>query len=222
MNLLSIFTSSNKILKNIIFVFNIYYLGNIILIVGFINFNFIYGVPLNCIAYEPFSNPLYPSKVEQAIHSSLSAIKNQGFSCIKTYYSQYYGFKIAEFAKLYGIKVVLGIWMEDNSFIEAEINSAVHSCKNLENELSTFRAAEDRNRREAHEVLDRSLSDVRRMEAMLSQSKIAAEASERRAIEVSVRRARREWEAERKTEDDRKRDEIANLTIKILKFTLDY
>jgi hypothetical protein len=53
------------------------------------------------------------------------------------------------------------------------------------------------------------------MEAMLAQSKASAEASERRAVELSVRRARREWEADRQMSDDQKRSEISSLLSKM-------
>jgi exo-beta-1,3-glucanase (GH17 family) len=111
------------------------------------------AAPLNCIAYEPFNNPFYPSQVEKAVNSDLTVIKKAGFSCIKTYYSQYYGLKIAQYAQNYHLKIVLGIWMEDNSFIESEINSAIESCKNNDNIVAIYTGNENLPKRNIDEII---------------------------------------------------------------------
>lgn len=110
--------------------------------------------PLNCVAYEPFSNPNYPSNVDLALNSDLSKVSSQGFTCIKTYYSQYYGLKVADYAKKFNLKVVLGIWMEDNSFIDAEINTAIYSCKNNENVIALYTGNENLPQRSRQSIID--------------------------------------------------------------------
>ena len=84
---------------------------------------------LNCISYEPFSDPNYPSNVDRALKNTLSLVAAQGFKCIKTYYSQDYGLKVADYAKTYNLKIVLGIQM-GQSWTESEITTAISSCNN--------------------------------------------------------------------------------------------
>ena len=110
--------------------------------------------PLDCIAYEPFSNPNYPSNVPLAINQDLKALTSQGFTCIKTYYSQYYGFKIAEYAQQFNLKLILGIYMEDSSFIESEITSAIYSCQNYPNVLAIYTGNENLPSRNYQDILN--------------------------------------------------------------------
>ena len=105
---------------------------------------------LNCITYEPFSNSNYPSNVDLALNSDLQSLSSQGFTCIKTYYSQYYGLKIAQYAKKYNLQIVLGIWMEHNS----EINAAIYSCLNYDNVISLYAGSENLPTRTTQSMLD--------------------------------------------------------------------
>ena len=84
---------------------------------------------LNCVSYEPFSDPNYPSNVDLALKNTLSLVVAQGFKCIKTYYAQYYGLKIADYAKTYNLKIVIGIQM-GQTWTESEITTAIASCNN--------------------------------------------------------------------------------------------
>ena len=97
---------------------------------------------MNCVSYEPFSDPNYPSNVDQALKNTLGAVSKQGFSCIKTYYSQYYGLKIAQYAQQYNLKVVLGIRMGE-SFTESEIQTAIDSCKAYTNIIGIYAGNEN-------------------------------------------------------------------------------
>ena len=84
---------------------------------------------LNCIGYEPFSDPNYPANVDLAIKNTLALVVAHGFKCIKTYYAQYYGLKIADYAQRYNLKIVLGIRMGE-TWTESEITTAIASCNN--------------------------------------------------------------------------------------------
>ena len=83
---------------------------------------------MNCVAYEPFSDPNYPKNVAQALEDTLNAVVRQGFKCIKTYYSEYYGLKIAEYASRKGLYTVIGIIAFGQSWTENQIQSAIQSC----------------------------------------------------------------------------------------------
>ena len=80
--------------------------------------------------------------MNQALIETLSAVKSQGFNCIKTYYAQYYGLKIAEYAQRYNLKVVLGIRMGE-SFTEGEITGAISSCKSYSNIIAIYAGNEN-------------------------------------------------------------------------------
>ena len=80
--------------------------------------------------------------MNQALIETLSAVKSQGFNCIKTYYAQYYGLKIAEYAQRYNLKVVLGIRMGE-SFTESEITGAISSCKSYSNIIAIYAGNEN-------------------------------------------------------------------------------
>ena len=82
---------------------------------------------LNCVSYEPFSDPSYSSNVPQALTNTLRMVVAQGFKCIKTYYSQYYGNSIVEYAQKFNLKEVLGIRTSE-SFTDAEVSSAIANC----------------------------------------------------------------------------------------------
>lgn len=69
-------------------------------------------------------------------------MRNQGFTCIKTYYSQYYGLKIADYARQYNLKIVLGIRMGE-SFTESEINAAIDSCRSFSNIIGIYAGNEN-------------------------------------------------------------------------------
>lgn len=84
---------------------------------------------LNCIAWEPFNNPNYRSNPRDAVYSDLDRIKKQGFKCIKTYYSSFYGQLPAEAALDLGLKIVLGIRMEEANLVDAELQAAITSCR---------------------------------------------------------------------------------------------
>jgi exo-beta-1,3-glucanase (GH17 family) len=105
--------------KNLIQIISLFFLASLVRVKA---------AGLNCVSYEPFSDSNYPSNVQQALKNTLSAVVSQGFKCIKTYYSQYYGIKIAEIAQQHNLKVVLGIRMGE-SFTENEIQAAISSCK---------------------------------------------------------------------------------------------
>jgi exo-beta-1,3-glucanase (GH17 family) len=107
-----------------------------------LRFIILFQIELNCIAYEPFSDPNYPGNVNAAIRNTLKSIQTQGFRCIKTYYSQYYGLKIADYAAQFGLKIVLGIRMEE-SFRENEIQSAIDSCKSFNNIIAIYAGNEN-------------------------------------------------------------------------------
>ena len=80
--------------------------------------------------------------MDKALRNTLNAVRNQGFKCIKTYYSQYYGLKIADYANQYGLKVVLGIRMGE-SFTESEIQAAISSCKSFSNLIGIYAGNEN-------------------------------------------------------------------------------
>eukprot|EP00245_Coleochaete_scutata_P011014 TRINITY_DN4004_c0_g2_i1.p1 TRINITY_DN4004_c0_g2~~TRINITY_DN4004_c0_g2_i1.p1 ORF type:complete len:507 (-),score=66.27 TRINITY_DN4004_c0_g2_i1:642-2162(-) len=83
---------------------------------------------MNCISYEPFSNRNYPGKIYDALYGDLDLIKKQGFPCIKTYYSSYYGLNAAEVAHNIGLKIVLGVRMEAGDLVNSEVEAAVLAC----------------------------------------------------------------------------------------------
>eukprot|EP00245_Coleochaete_scutata_P011013 TRINITY_DN4004_c0_g1_i1.p1 TRINITY_DN4004_c0_g1~~TRINITY_DN4004_c0_g1_i1.p1 ORF type:complete len:356 (-),score=53.09 TRINITY_DN4004_c0_g1_i1:719-1696(-) len=83
---------------------------------------------MNCISYEPFSNPNYPDKIYDALYGDLDIIKKLGFPCIKTYYSAYYGLNAAEVAQNIGLKIVLGVRMEGGDLVDSEVEAAVLAC----------------------------------------------------------------------------------------------
>ncbi len=80
--------------------------------------------------------------MDLALKNTLSAVKRNGFSCIKTYYSQYYGKSIAQYANTYGLKVVLGIRMGE-SFTDSEIQMAINSCKSNQNVIAVYAGNEN-------------------------------------------------------------------------------
>ncbi len=97
---------------------------------------------MNCVSYEPFSDPNYPGNVDLALKNTLSKVVEQGFKCIKTYYSQYYGRSIAEFAERFKLKIVLGIQM-GQSFTNAEIQTAIAACKSKTNIVAIYTGNEN-------------------------------------------------------------------------------
>ena len=76
------------------------------------------------------------------MRNTLKSVQAQGFKCIKTYYSQYYGLKIADYASQFGLKIVLGIRMEE-SFRENEIQVAIDSCKSFNNIIAIYAGNEN-------------------------------------------------------------------------------
>lgn len=112
------------------------------------------AAPLNCVAYEPFNSPNYGSNIDQALNSDLGSIAAQGFKCVKTYYSQHFGKNVAEYARKFGLQILLGVYMEDNSFIEAEISAATYSCQNHDNVVGIHIGNENVPRRNAQDILN--------------------------------------------------------------------
>jgi exo-beta-1,3-glucanase (GH17 family) len=111
------------------------------------------SIPMNCIGYNPFSNPNYPSKVDLALNQDLRSLSSNGFTFIKTYYSQYYGHKIAAYARKYNLTIVLGIWMEDSSFLQSQIDAAIHSCLNYSNVIALYAGNENLPNRTLESIL---------------------------------------------------------------------
>lgn len=87
---------------------------------------------MNCVSYDPYSDPFYddkkPTDVDQALDRTLTAIVSQGFKCIRTHNSQYYGIDILTYAQKYKLKVVLGVRMQE-SWTDIEIRTAKASCQ---------------------------------------------------------------------------------------------
>lgn len=99
--------------------------------------------PLNCISYRPFNTPKISLKPAELLESDLAAIAAHGFDCIKTHSSQFQGLKIADYAKNFNLKVILGIEMEDNISKESEIATAIASCKDNENVIALYAGNEN-------------------------------------------------------------------------------
>ncbi|KAL4155183.1 hypothetical protein PRNP1_007296 [Phytophthora ramorum] len=70
------------------------------------------------------SETLDTTALEEAIDADMELI-TQTFTHVRTFYSQFYGVGVAQYAAAHGIKLHLGIYMTDESWQQDQIDSAV-------------------------------------------------------------------------------------------------
>ncbi|KAE9041508.1 hypothetical protein PR003_g9704 [Phytophthora rubi] len=70
------------------------------------------------------SDTLDTTALEEAIDADMELIA-QTFTHVRTFYSQFYGVGVAQYAAAHGIKLHLGIYMTDESWQQEQIDSAV-------------------------------------------------------------------------------------------------
>jgi len=70
------------------------------------------------------SDTLDTTALEEAIDADMELIA-QTFTHVRTFYSQFYGVGVAQYAAAHGIKLHLGIYMTDESWQQDQIDSAV-------------------------------------------------------------------------------------------------
>ncbi|KAL3674281.1 hypothetical protein V7S43_000236 [Phytophthora oleae] len=70
------------------------------------------------------SETLDSSALEEAMDADMELIA-QTFTHVRTFYSQFYGVGVAQYAAAHGIKLHLGVYMTDKSWQQDEIDSAV-------------------------------------------------------------------------------------------------
>jgi len=113
------------------------------------------GSKFNCVSYEPFSDPNYPRNVPQALKNTLGQVVAQGFKCIKTYYAQYYGNSIVQYAQQFNLKVVLGI-QTSQTYTNVEVSTAISNCLSNSNVLVAIFAGNENlpGNNEASEIIN--------------------------------------------------------------------
>lgn len=84
------------------------------------------------ICYDPMHNTAYPIGYEWFFEDKLRAAINADFiemakyaTNVRTYYSQYYGIQVADYAATYGLKLDLGVFMTPADWQHAEIDAAI-------------------------------------------------------------------------------------------------
>ncbi|KAG6615140.1 glycoside hydrolase family 17-like protein [Phytophthora cinnamomi] len=70
------------------------------------------------------SDTLDTTALEEAIDADMELIA-QSFTHVRTFYSQFYGVGVAQYAAAHGIKLHLGVYMTDESWQQDQIDSAV-------------------------------------------------------------------------------------------------
>ncbi|EGZ30381.1 hypothetical protein PHYSODRAFT_553409 [Phytophthora sojae] len=70
------------------------------------------------------SETLDTTALEEAIDADMELIA-QSFTHVRTFYSQFYGVGVAQYAAAHGIKLHLGVYMTDESWQQEQIDSAV-------------------------------------------------------------------------------------------------
>ncbi|ETO63353.1 hypothetical protein F442_18738 [Phytophthora nicotianae P10297] len=70
------------------------------------------------------SDTLDTTALEEAINADMALIA-QSFTHVRTFYSQFYGVGVTQYAAAHGIKLHLGIYMTDESWQQDQIDSAV-------------------------------------------------------------------------------------------------
>lgn len=84
------------------------------------------------VCYDPMHNPAYPLNGANFDEISLRAAIDADFAVmanyvtnVRTFYAQYYGINITDYAAKYGLKIDLGVFMTSESWQNYEVDAAV-------------------------------------------------------------------------------------------------
>ena len=83
--------------------------------------------------------------MRKSLEDTLDMVVRQGFRCIKTYYSAYYGINIAEVASRKGLSSVIGVTQFGQSWTEDQIQAAIQSCKSNQKVIAIYADNEGNN-----------------------------------------------------------------------------
>lgn len=96
------------------------------------------------VCYDPMHSPDYPLNGAVYSESRLRAAIDADFAMmasyvthVRTYYSQYYGINVAQYANAYGIKLDLGVFMTSESWQSAEVSAAITAINTYPNTIET-------------------------------------------------------------------------------------
>ncbi|RHY81968.1 hypothetical protein DYB31_007122 [Aphanomyces astaci] len=98
-----------------------------------------------CVCYSPFhlaEYPLHgyesPDLLPAGMDADFKLMAQLGYTTVRTYYSNYYGYDIAPIAAKYGIRLYLGVYMTTESWYESQVTSAVNAAVNYPNTVQAI------------------------------------------------------------------------------------
>ncbi|KAG9401360.1 hypothetical protein AC1031_009225 [Aphanomyces cochlioides] len=93
-------------------------------------------IPGACLLFPPFHLDEYPltgnsspDKLPSGIDADLTQMDLLGNTIVRTYYSSYYGVKVAPIAAKHNMQLYLGVFMTSESWYQDQINDAVAAVK---------------------------------------------------------------------------------------------
>lgn len=97
------------------------------------------------VCYDPFHLDSYPLNSDDKFNSTTFsedldadfAAMSKYFTHVRTYYSRFYGVDITPFAAKHGIKLDLGVFTTYESWMDDQIDGAVHAIKNYPDAIDT-------------------------------------------------------------------------------------
>ncbi|RQM27641.1 hypothetical protein B5M09_011514 [Aphanomyces astaci] len=98
-----------------------------------------------CVCYSPFHLAEYPLHgyespylLPAGMDADFKLMAQLGYTTVRTYYSNYYGYDIAPIAAKYGIQLYLGVYMTTESWYESQVTSAVNAAVNYPNTVQAI------------------------------------------------------------------------------------
>ncbi|KAF0710741.1 hypothetical protein AaE_012401, partial [Aphanomyces astaci] len=103
------------------------------------------ALPVPGVCYSPFhlaEYPLHgyesPDLLPAGMDADFKLMAQLGYTTVRTYYSNYYGYDIAPIAAKYGIRLYLGVYMTTESWYESQVTSAVNAAVNYPNTVQAI------------------------------------------------------------------------------------